>query len=109
MNIGDLVVNANAWQGEILEISPSARFGAQVLVQYASRREWENQADLYVVVSAPEREAEDLIQPGDSLEVRQNKELRTSRALLGHLREEQALARWGKERTPAPKIRRPPR
>jgi hypothetical protein len=54
-----------------------------------------------------EDDAADLIQPGDSLEVRQNKELRTSRALLGHLREEQALARWGKERTPAPKIRRP--
>jgi hypothetical protein len=55
MKIGDLVINANAWQGEILEISPSARFGAQVLVQYASQSQWENQAELVVAVSAPER------------------------------------------------------
>jgi hypothetical protein len=88
MKIGDLVINANAWQGEIIEISPSPRFGVQVLVQYASQSQWENQAELVVAVSAPERAAEELIQPGDSLEVRSTKELRTSKALLDHLREE---------------------
>jgi hypothetical protein len=56
MKIGDLVINSNAWQGEILEISPSARFGVQVLVQYASQSQWENQAELVVAASAPERE-----------------------------------------------------
>jgi preprotein translocase subunit YajC len=93
MKIGDTVINASGWQGEILKISPSPRFGDPVLVQYASRREWETQGELVVAVSAPERD-EALIQPGDSLEVRSAK---------------QALARWGKERTPAPQIKRPPR
>jgi hypothetical protein len=47
-----------------------------------------NDLEMLLEEFAPERTDEELIQPGDSLEVRSTKELRTSKALLDHLREE---------------------
>lgn len=46
MKAGDIVVNTQGWQGEILEVVNN-----KCLVQYASRREWEYKLSLYVVVS----------------------------------------------------------
>lgn len=38
---GDIIRNERGWQGQVVDVSHSARFGTQVLVQYASTRRWE--------------------------------------------------------------------
>ena len=54
MKKGDIVINALGWQGEVIKKSKSKRFGVQVLVEYASRREWENILSLYVAAITSE-------------------------------------------------------
>lgn len=54
MKPGNIVVNAKGWQGRVEQIKKSKQFGTQVLVQYATRREWENLLCLHVVVRKDE-------------------------------------------------------
>lgn len=61
MKTGDIVVNVKGWQGRIEVITRphrTSKFGPQCLVQYASRREWESQSALQMVVKAQKEEAD---------------------------------------------------
>lgn len=51
MKPGDIVQNMHGWQGRVEQVTRSKRFGSQALVQYASVREWENQAELSVIMN----------------------------------------------------------
>jgi len=46
IEVGDVVQNARGWQGKVLQVSQSKRFGRQVLVLYASQRQWEDYSQL---------------------------------------------------------------
>ena len=53
INIGDVVQNSRGWQGKVVDLTLHRRTGQiRLLVQYASRSEWENESGLTVAVRA---------------------------------------------------------